>query len=462
MLEEAIQTYHELLADQLAADSQAQLDDQLRRRGLFFGERPLCTVLRPRFLTPAQYRFIQQQTQVLLSAFGKIQDRAMTDPPFRSQFGLLEWEDKLVQLDPGFKASSPTSRLDAFFLPAQRSLQEQDREETGRDRLYFTEYNAETPAAAAYCDVLADVFLGLPIIGKFLRQYQIQPLPARHGVLHGLLEAYRQWAGQQEAPRIAILDWREVPTYSEFRLFEDYFQSQGLECMIADPREVEYRQGRLMWGDFHITLIYKRVLISELIEWGGLDQPVVRAVQNRAVCLVNPFRCKLLYKKASLAVLSDERNAGLFNAAERQAIADSIPWTRRVEERHTLYRNQTVDLLPFILEQRQQFVLKPNDAYGGKGIVLGWEVTAETWQQAIQAALAEPAIVQERVPLPREPYPSMVNGQVQVIERQLDIAPFAVNGEYIEGCLTRLSTEALINVTAGGGSTVPTFVIDRR
>ncbi len=69
-----------------------------------------------------------------------------------------------------------------------------------------------------------------------------------------------------------------------------------------------------MAGDYHITLIYKRVLISELIERGGIDHPVVQAVRDRAVCMVNSFRCKILFKKASLAVLSDERNAGAVHA----------------------------------------------------------------------------------------------------------------------------------------------------
>ena len=32
----------------------------------------------------------------------------------------------------------------------------------------------------------------------------------------------------------------------------------------------------------------------------------------------------------------------------------------------------------------------------------------------------------------------------------------------LDGCLTRLSTAALLNVTAGGGSTVPTFVVEPR
>ena len=68
---------------------------------------------------------------------------------------------------------------------------------------------------------------------------------------------------------------------------------------------------------------------------------------------------------------------------------------------------------------------------------------------------AAPHIVQERVRIPYEPYPSLVDGTVQIVDRMLDTAPFVSYGEYMEGYLTRLSTAALLNVTAGGGSTVP-------
>ncbi len=449
MLQEAIQIYHDLLTDEVAAESQAQLDDQLRRRGLYFGERPLCNVLRPRFITPEQYRFLQARVRVLLRAFHKAHDAAMADKDFRTQFGLFDWEEELVQHDPGFRDPSPTSRLDAFFLAE-------------RGELRFTEYNAETPAGVAYNDVLSEVFYGLRVMRDFLRHYEIRPLLARHNVLHALLESYHQWTGRREAPRIGILDWREVPTYSEFNLFAEYIKAQGLECVIADPREVEYRDGRLLAGDFPINLIYKRVLLSELVDRGGLDQPVMRAVRDGAVTMVNPFRCKILHKKASLAVLSDERNANLFTPEQRQAIDAHIPWTRRVEERRTLYRDRTVDLIPFILERREGFVLKPNDEYGGKGIVLGWQTDAAGWERAVQAALAEPCVVQERVTLPSEPYPSLADGCVQLIIRMLDTNPFVFYGDYVDGCLTRLSTAALVNVTAGHGSSVATFVVEKR
>jgi hypothetical protein len=449
-LHAAIGHYHDLLADDgLAAETQGQLDDQLRRRGLYFGERPLCSVLRPRFLTPDQYRFLKRRCAVLLRAFGTAYRAALEDAAFRRQFGLMDWEEALIRHDPGFSEPSPVSRLDAFFVAERGGLK-------------FTEYNAETPAAASFNDVLAAVFYGLPVMREFLRRYEVMMQPSRHNVLHALVSAYREHSGRRDRPSIAIIDWREVPTYSEFVISAEYFRSQGFEAVIADPREVEYRDGRLYAEGLAIDVVYKRVLVSELIERGGMGHPLVRAVVDGAVCMVNSFRCKLLHKKASLAVLSDERNAHLFDAEERAAIDAHIPWTRVVEERRTTYAGETVDLLPFALAHREHLVLKPNDEYGGTGIVLGWECDDGAWEAALRTALAEPFIVQDRIELPREPYPSLVDGRVELHERILDTAPFAFHGAYMDGVLTRLSTASLVNVTAGGGSSLATFVVEPR
>jgi hypothetical protein len=89
-------------------------------------------------------------------------------------------------------------------------------------------------------------------------------------------------------------------------------------------------------------------------------------------------------------------------------------------------------------------------------------VSQESWERSVQAALNVPYVVQERIVLPQEPFPSFVDGRVQITDRLLDTAPFVFNGQYMDGCLTRLSTDPLLNVTAGGGSTVPTFIIEPR
>ena len=150
-LRNTIEAYHDLLTGDLAAETQGLLDEGLRRRGLFFGDRPICGVLRPRFLTFEHYRFIQHRMRPVLWALARAHERAMADAVFRTQFGLLDWEETLVAVDPGFRASSPTARIDTFFAS-----------ETGQ--LLLTEYNAETPAAIAYNEVLSEIFYTLPVM----------------------------------------------------------------------------------------------------------------------------------------------------------------------------------------------------------------------------------------------------------------------------------------------------------
>ncbi|HEY2784198.1 MAG TPA: circularly permuted type 2 ATP-grasp protein [Fimbriiglobus sp.] len=449
-MSDPIARYHDLLGrGSLAADSQGRLDSIQNTRELLFGTRPVCTVLRPRFLTAAQYRFLMNRVGLLLPAFQAVYDRGLADPAFRKQFGLHGWEENLLAIDPGFSCPSPTSRFDSFFV--------------SESELRFTEYNTETPAGAGYSDALAEIFYGLPVFQEFQQQYHVLPIPAKPGILHALLDSFYTWQGNRNTPpRIAILDWREVPTFSEFVLFYDYFKAMGVEARIIDPRDLEFANGKLMAGDYHITLIYKRVLISELFERCGLDNPVVRAIRDRAVCMANSFRCKILFKKASFAVVGDERNAGMFTPEQNEAIAEHIPWTRVVEDRKTTIEGKTEDLLSYIAGNKDRLVLKPNDDYGGKGIVLGWTVEQGEWEKAVNTAVESPYVVQRRVRLPYEPFPSYENGKLVILDRMLDTNPYVAFGQYMHGCLTRISTEALVNVTAGGGSTVPTFLIEPR
>lgn len=178
--------------------------------------------------------------------------------------------------------------------------------------------------------------------------------------------------------------------------------------------------------------------------------------------MANPFNCKLLHKKASFAVASDERNAHLLTPAERAAVKAHIPWTRSLEERTTLDQHgQSIDLLPWASDNREHLVLKPNDEYGGKGVLIGWETTQADWEKALADARHDPSIVQERATIAYEPFPSLDKaGKVEVGQRLVDCDPFLFNGNSAPSCLVRLSTVTLLNVTAGGGFMVPAFVVE--
>lgn len=460
MLEQAVADYHALLEPDVARASQEQLTAGLRERRLFFGERPLVTVLRPRLISAAQYQLMRDAVGLVGSAMRSLAAAVEQHPELRAVLALTPGEERLLALHPGYSEPSAHSRMDTFLTLDGSSLQ-------------FVEYNAESPAAIAYQDALSEVFFSLPVLQQFQRRYRVDSLPARHLLLDTLLGTWREFGGGG-APRIAILDWKDLPTQSEFELFQRYFQDHGLEAVICAPDDLDFRDGRLSardyvgraagQGPFPIDLVYKRVLTSELLTHYGEDlfeHPLVRAYAAGTLCLVNSFRAKLLHKKSIFALLTDDATQPLFSAEERVAIARHVPWTRLLRPGRTTYQGQPVDLLEFARANQQRLLLKPNDEYGGKGIVIGWETSPADWEQALAEALLSPSVLQERVQIAYEDYPSLIDGQVQIGRRLVDSDPFLF-GTHCEGCLTRLSTVTLLNVTAGGGSTVPMFVVEPR
>jgi uncharacterized circularly permuted ATP-grasp superfamily protein len=118
-----------------------------------------------------------------------------------------------------------------------------------------------------------------------------------------------------------------------------------------------------------------------------------------------------------------------------------------------------VDLETFVMENKDRLVLKPNDEYGGKGITIGWDTDSTTWQTAFQTALTEPFVVQEKVSIAKEIYPVILTGTPEFAERLVDCDPYIFDGK-VAGLLTRLAATSLLNVTAGTGSTVPTFILE--
>jgi hypothetical protein len=445
-----ISAWHDALTDELAIESAEWLAARQLERGLAFGDRPLCTVVRPRLMRENEYAALRGVSADLLAAFRVIGDAALTDADFRGQFRLNDWEVTLLESSPALRTIAPLSRLDAFVDPADGVVQ-------------ITEYNAETPAGTGYCDVLTELFLAMPAMRRFSTDWVVKPLFARHHLFNTLLETWHAFRGVRTLPSIAIVDWHDVPTVPEFRICQSYFQSMGCDCAITTPDALTYEGGELREaGGMVVDLVYKRVLIHELIEECGLGHPLVRAVVDGAVCMVNPFSCKPLHKKASLAVLTDERNARLFSGPQREAIARHVPWTRVVEERSTTIGGAEIDLVEWIGAHRDHLVLKPNDDYGGSGIVLGWEVDPSEWEIAVTRALAEPYVVQRRITLPSEPFAAVIDGLVTRDDRIVDTAPFCWHGAWADGMLSRISTSTLVNVTAGGGSTIPTFVVEPR
>jgi uncharacterized circularly permuted ATP-grasp superfamily protein len=199
--------------------------------------------------------------------------------------------------------------------------------------------------------------------------------------------------------------------------------------------------------------------VNEFLERRAEVQGLFEAVRDRAVVMVNPFRCKPIHKKAIFAVLTDDEMQRHFTAEERAAILAHVPWTRRVQEGRTTRQGETVDLPSWIVAHRERLVMKPNDEYGGKGVFIGWEMTASEWETALATALRSSYVVQEKVELLKQSFPELAP-DLRFRDFVVDLDPYVFDGE-VEGFLTRLSGTSLANVTSGGGQ-VPAFLVEPR
>ncbi|KXK03276.1 MAG: hypothetical protein UZ17_ACD001001083 [Acidobacteria bacterium OLB17] len=161
-------------------------------------------------------------------------------------------------------------------------------------------------------------------------------------------------------------------------------------------------------------------------------------------------------------MLTNERYEHLFDADELAVIKAHVPWTRRFRSETTRYGDLDIDLVEWTRENSQKLVLKPNDDYGGHGIYIGWNSTSDEWNAAIETALADgDYLVQERVKTAKENFPMLIgDGKWQMAEQLVDLDPLLFMGK-VGSAFTRLASNELANVTAGGGM-VPTFIISKK
>ena len=446
----AADDYHALLRDDkgLREELESNFLARMQKAHLTFGGRTLCPFPRPNFVSPDAYRQIQGVCRGIFRAIEKAETALGTD--LFDRVDLTPEERELVAIPSGYRRSAPHARLDSFLTT---------------DAYRFVELNAETPAGIGYNEVLVEVFLDLPIMKKFAERYSLRRFRARARVLETLKNCYREAGGKAEKPLIAVVDYDDVPTRTEHQMFREFFEANGCPSVVCDPRVLTYEGGRLRYEGRAIDIIYKRLLVNELLQRASENKAIVEAAKAGAVVIVNPFRCKPLHKKAIFAVLTEDALQPLFTALEQAAIRHHVPWTRRVLEGRATRQGTSIDLPEFILKNREQLVMKPNDEYGGKGVFIGWELTDSEWAEALRVAQGSSYVVQDKVELLREAFPEMKPGEqgrgtIGFRNLVVDLDPFVFEGE-VEGFLTRLSGTSLANVTSGGGQ-VPAFLVEPR
>ena len=445
-LEKAISDYHALIASNLriAEEQLALLHAQQLEKKVTFGDRPLATSLRPTFITEAGYNAIQDTVYLIRQAVLKIAAACFNNRyTLKEDLGMEDWEIELASIPTNVIRLSALSRMDSFMT---------------KNSFKFVELNGENPAGIAYLHELGKIYRALPVFQAFEKQHPIRFVSPLEHTLAALNFIYHeQFDGKENKPSIAIVDKLDVPTIHEFRLLQTHCERMGHTCVIADPRELTCRDGWIYAGDTRIDILYRRLLLNEFYEMKDECAAFLQGYIAQKTCYLNTFRTKLVHKKAIFGFLTDERYTKYLSREQQEAIHQHIPWTRMLRNEKTTFRGLKIDLLDFVRNNRQYFVIKPNDEYGGKGVTLGFSASQQEWDEAIEQSTKGTYVVQEVVDIHKEPFLMKIGSSWELIPTIIDLDPY-LNGPLMGGCLTRTSTTNLANVTAGGDS-LPMFIL---
>jgi glutathionylspermidine synthase len=417
------------------AEVESEIERWLSAHEVVFDGRTIPFVLMPHFVSPGQVRRVRRAVECLCTVLNRFCDAYPEDSRLREELDLPPFEDALIGIDPGYPRPLRICRLDAFL--------------SGYD-VKFLEFNADSPAGIGYTDVLFEGLRAAIELPRVEAEFDTAYTPMLPVLIDTLLDGYgalrRARQGLPERPRLALVDRPGSPSVPEFRIICAAAREAGIEALHATTDDLEYDGSALRIGGEPVHLVYRRALIEDLEE-GDLTA----AYRDGTVCVINPPRARVANNKKLFALLDDPRFAHLVEPREAEVIAATIPWTRILRPGRVTYGQWVVDLLDFVSDNRSRLVLKPASEYGGHDVWLGIETAQGAWDRTIEEhAERGDFVVQEYVPVPEEMFPTVEDGHVQMRLKRFNINPFGIGGRYA-GMITRISDQAVINVSAGGG-----------
>jgi len=233
----------------------------------------------------------------------------------------------------------------------------------------YIEFNADSPASAFYNTVHQGIFRDFPVMKALEESFIIEERDQATMYCDAMLAAYREF-GIDEPPRIVLTDWEDVSTRPEFELAVEWFERRGVPAAIADPRELEFRDGAIWAGGFRANLVNRRVILRELVDRIDESGALIEAARSGKVCIVNPFSAKIVGNKAALAFLSDSRNRSHFSPEEREVIEKHLPWSAVLTHEPVEFRARSMDPFDVAVKYKERMVLKPLNDYGGRGFMI--------------------------------------------------------------------------------------------
>ena len=335
--------------------------------------KPVPFLAHPLFLTENELFQFEKIGEVMLSITDKLTKEYLENPEFRKHFGFSKLLEELILVDNGYDINVPIGRFDIFFKDYQN--------------FKFCELNTDGSSAMNEDNQLAKILLESQALKDFAREYKLSYFELFFSWVDESIKIYEKFSGNNKKPNVAIVDFIESATTYEFEEFKKAYEERGYNCIIADPRELKYRDGSLYHEDYKIDLVYRRIVTFELIERSHEVEDFIQAYKDKAACFIGSIRSQVVHNKIVFKILHDENTLNLLSEEEREFVKNHIPDTGVFGGEKAIFNK--------VLNNKEMYIMKPFDLNASRGVYTGRDFSQKKWEEKLLESWNKDYLYQE-------------------------------------------------------------------
>jgi hypothetical protein len=324
--------------------------------------------------------------------------------------------------------------------------------------LRMVESNTEIPGGNEESYFLEQEYL------RILRPAGLKVVPRMEIVYDMLMAYYEVQAEAKGLPRKDRLTIYLAQRQSEidrilgeYEILIDYIKEKGHACGVIDPGRIRIDGNRAFApSGERIDLIYRRFTSDELPIVSDRKWQLALDWDRAEVAVVNPFCTKRVDSKNIMVLFRDEAYEDLFPPDLQEDLAtvrEVIPWTKKIKDRLVLSDGREVEARSYLLEAREDLVIKHANAYSSAAVFIGEDAEPERWREIVEQSFEGDWIVQEKIDLPEIELEYWEDGRLHGSKCIYNVNPYIYDGK-LGGFLNRASTDKLTAFKPGTIATV--------
>jgi len=301
--------------------------------------------------------------------------------------------DALIRLPHYYDTTVPMGRFDIFYY--------------GPGDFQFCELNADGASAMNEEHELSQILLETKLTRKFKESLSMERFELFHSWVNEVKTIYANYLDlapmtvdernateentkEGHKPTVAILDFIDKGSSIEFEVFRDAFESDGMDCVIVDPRDLICVDGTLFYGKIKIDIVYRRLVTKDLIDRYDEIPAFIEGLKAGKTCVIGSIKTQIIHTKRFFEVLYEPMLRQYFNEDELAFIDKHVPYTR------PLKKDEAFEMY---LTHREDYIIKPIDYYASKGVCAGKDYTDASWKALLEEKVLEDFIIQKYCPL---------------------------------------------------------------